>query len=649
MAYREPAVRVTQEFTNALPALAAFALPHVNVGPVFQVVTQKSAGTYAGSSVNLSYPEQVAGSFVDTSAADPTDLTQWPVSIYLKNAILRLLNITGSGAVSPYDNTQFTDATTNIFTDIRAGDVIVVTGSGAGNNGSYTVREKISNNTLKTNEAFAATETGLSYSIRRNIQSDLSPGYVEIPRSTSGVVVDDTQVTLPSALTYSYAPFGALPILNAEVLLSYRALRTDKSADVWEYGRVSELQADFGLDQVVPQNPAVFAAYISLQTAAVKTNLLALNSTYLQDQLLSYQNSFDVLALTDMYAVNVLTHMTSVHTALKAHAEGMSVPTKGLERVGIANRKIVTVATVVDEITTGGSEGFGGTSNLTLTSAASSFITDGVVPGHFVKVTGPSGAVGRYKIASVVSQTQVTVTGTIGSAYTGVTFSIEKDLQKSEQASVLAAYASSIGSRRMVLVWPDVVRGPVGSSIVDLPGYFLGASVGALTTGLPTQQGFTNMSVAYFTGVRHSSKYFDRDQMNTMAGGGIMIFAQDVLDVSALYIRHQLTTDTSAIKFQEFSITKNVDFIAKFIRTNHKNFIGKYNVVDAALDDLKANAKGIITYLKDSTRLPKIGGVIKSGKLVELREDSVNIDSVIERYQLDIPVPLNNLDITIVV
>jgi hypothetical protein len=141
----------------------------------------------------------------------------------------------------------------------------------------------------------------------------------------------------------------------------------------------------------------------------------------------------------------------------------------------------------------------------------------------------------------------------------------------------------------------------------------------------------------------------DRDQLNTIAGGGVMIFVQDVLDVTALYVRHQLTTDTSAIKFQEFSITKNVDFIAKFIRTNHKKYIGQYNIVDTTFDELKSNAAGICKYLTENTRLPKIGGVIKGGKLTSVAQDPVNIDTIVEKYSLDIPVPLNNLDITIIV
>lgn len=657
MTYRQPGVKVTQEFTGALPALAAFSLPNMQIGPAYQVVRAKAAGAYAALLVTLSYPEQISGTIIDLTD-NPEDLINFPITIDFKNTVIRILNITGSGAISSYNLNQFTDATSNIFADILPGDVIVVTGSGAGNNGSYTVREKITNQILKTNETFAAAESGLSYTIRRNLQATV--GTINIPTSTSGVVMDQAGVTLPAALTYTHTIFGSCPIISADVLLSYRALRLELSADITEVKKVSELQALFGIDQIVPENPLAYAAFLALSNATVATNILALGFSFLGldglsgDETIAYLSALDVVALSDtMYAISVLTQSTAVHTTLKAHAETLSQPANKRERVGIINRKIVLTSAVTEEATTDGTHGVSGSgpTYTTFTDAAASFLTDGVVPGHYVRISAPSGVKGRFKIAAVNSQTSITlVTATAPTAASNtVTYFIDRDLSKNEQATTMSAYAASLASRRVVMTWPDQVKIPVGSTIRKLPGYFLNPAVGSLTTGLPTQQGFTNLSVAVYSGVVHSTKYFDNDQLNLLATGGVMIFVQDVLDVTAPFIRHQLTTDTSAIKFQEYSITKTVDFIAKFIRDNHKQFIGKYNIVDSTFDDLKANANGIIVFLKDNTRLPKIGGVIRSGKLVELRQDPVNIDTVIERYAFDIPIPLNNLDITIVV
>jgi hypothetical protein len=651
MSYREPGVKVTQNFVNALPALATFALPNVSVGPAYQVVANGNAGTYSGSLADYQYPGQILGTFVDIAPPVAGDLIAYPVKVTLTSTVVQIVTAAGSGVVSGADLNAFSDTVSGAFANLLPGDVIVVTGSVSGNNGAYTVRSLVNGQSVKVNETFAAAEASLNYTVRRNIQATL--GSYLLPADTVGLVVAADKVTLPASLTYDHPVFGTgKPIISATVLISYRALRVEKSADVAEYKKVSELQADFGLDQIVPENPVVYAAFLALNNSVTATNLLAVPQDFLTDELIGYSKAFDVLKLTDMYAISVLTHSPAVHTALKAHVDGMSDPNMKLERVGIANRTLVTKAVVVDSLTTGPSEGVTGPSGgpyTELNSAASTFLTDGVVPGMYVNITAPTGAAGRYKIGAVSSQTKIVLADAVPVSSNAVTFFVDKDLSKAQQASVIAAYAASLADRRMVLTWPDVVKIPVGATIRPLPGYFLNPCVGALTTGLPTQQGFTNLSVAVYAGVVHSTKYFDRDQLNAMAAGGVMIFVQDVLDVSALYIRHQLTTDTSAIKFQEYSVTKNVDFIAKFIRNNHKQFIGKYNIVDTTFDDLKSNAQGIITFLRDRTKLPKIGGVIKNGKLTTIEQDPSNIDTIVETWTLDIPIPLNNLDITIVV
>lgn len=644
MAYREPGVTVTQEFQDVGPALALFDLPNVIVGPAYQVVSDATAGTYAGILAAFNYAGQEAGSIIDTTN-NPDDLLNYPVAVSLKNAVVRTQDSVATGEVLVTNLNQFTDATASVFANVLPGDVIVITGSANGNDGSYTVREKISNNVLQTNETFAAAEATLTYTIRRNLGTAL----IDIT-SYAGVVITADDVTLPAAIALEVTPYLTdRPVLSAEVHLQYRALRFEHSADVFEVKTFAELQALYGLDQIVPENPMAFAANLALAQAAPAVNILELPRDYLElpDEILAYSKAFDVLAMTEMYAISVLTHNTVVHTNLKAHCEAMSDPEIKLERVGIVNRQLVTVSTVIDE-QTGASVDLAGT-ELTLGSAE--FITDGAVPGHFVLISAPSGAAGRYEIASVDSQTKLTLADAVpGGPYAGtVVFTVEKDLTKSEQAAVLKAYAQSIGSRRLVMTWPDQVKIPANNVIRTMPGFFLNPCVGALTTLLPTQQGFTNTTVTGYTEVVHSTKYFDKAQLNTIADGGVMIFVQDVLGVTALKIRHQLTTDRSGIKFQEFSVTKNVDFIAKFLRLNHQQYPGRYNIVDTTFDDLKTTAQRNLVFLRDTTRLPRIGGKIRSGTLTAIFEDPVNIDTIKERYTLSIPIPLNNLDITLVV
>ena len=276
------------------------------------------------------------------------------------------------------------------------------------------------------------------------------------------------------------------------------------------------------------------------------------------------------------------------------------------------------------------------------------FLSNGVAAGHYLDILAGSLA-GRYAVATVVSEKELTLYPVVIAAtslVTAVNYQVDRDLSKVEQADAVKGYSESFASRRVVHVWPDSLEAPVGQSIYNIPGYYGCCSIAALTTGLPTQQGFTNLAVSGFLGFSHSTRYFTEEELDNIADGGTMIFAQDGAD-QPLYVRHQLTTDRSAIKFQEYSITKNVDFIAKFWRNTYAKFIGQYNIVDTTMDSLKTTAGAGIKFLKDNTRIPKFGGVIRSGNLKSIKESDTQIDTVLIGFSFSIPVPLNNIDITI--
>ena len=280
---------------------------------------------------------------------------------------------------------------------------------------------------------------------------------------------------------------------------------------------------------------------------------------------------------------------------------------------------------------------------ITIYDRNASFISDEVVAGHFFRF--PSGAF--YKVTSVVSELQLQITKVPGvtTLQTGFTYEIYKALTKAEQASVLAGYSAGLGSRRVVNTWPDAINTTVGNSTELLPGYYGGVIIGALVAGLPTQQGFTNLAVSGVLSLIHSNKYFSDEQLNVIAGGGTLIFAQDT-DQGAVYCRHSLTTDMSSIKFQELSVTKNVDYADKYIKKQFAHFIGQYNIYDGTFDELKTNAKAVITNLKNQ-KYDKVGGVIKNGTLKELKESETKIDTIVGRFGMDFPIPLNNLELTV--
>jgi hypothetical protein len=257
----------------------------------------------------------------------------------------------------------------------------------------------------------------------------------------------------------------------------------------------------------------------------------------------------------------------------------------------------------------------------------------------------------RHAIDSVDSNTQITFdvdpTGGFFGTLEDVQYRITDDLTKDEQATFLAGYATSFANRRLVSVWPDTCYITVSGTATELPGYYLGCALTGLTAGLPSQQGFTNLSLTGFTALDNSNNYFSDSQLDTIAGGGNLIIAQDVAE-APVYCRHQLTTDTSTIQFQELSVTKNVDLISRFFRKLYAPYTGIYNITDALLDILKSITVAGITFLKDQTS-PRVGGVLRDGSISELAEDSTLPDTVNITIDINIPYPLNNIKVTLLV
>lgn len=289
-----------------------------------------------------------------------------------------------------------------------------------------------------------------------------------------------------------------------------------------------------------------------------------------------------------------------------------------------------------------------GADGITFYDRDAAFFADNIAPGDIIRVVSASNSlfVGDHKITNVLSDKTVQVEQVPGitSLVSQVEYEVVRELTKAGQAAAIAGYSSSIGSRRMVHVWPDVLEAQSGNSIEKVPGFYGAVAVGALVTGLPSQQGFTNLTLSGFLGFEHSSRYFKESDLNAIAEGGTMILAQEG-EGQALFVRHQLTTDTSTIQFQELSVTKNVDFAAKFIRDNYKSFIGVYNVTDATLDEIKSRAKALLTFLQEDTRQPRIGGVIRSGTLTRAIESETQPDTVLVTFRCNFPIPLNNIDI----
>lgn len=253
----------------------------------------------------------------------------------------------------------------------------------------------------------------------------------------------------------------------------------------------------------------------------------------------------------------------------------------------------------------------------------------------------------RHQIATIVSETQFTLvadpTAGFGGTLEDVVYRVTRDLTRVEEATLLAGYATSFANRRLLSLWPDVLAISVNSAVVKVPGYLAGAAITGMTAGLPSQQGFTNLSLVGFVGRENSDDRFTDAQLDIIAGGGNFVLTQPVPG-AALSVRHQLTTDLSTIYFQEYSVTKNLDLISKFFRALFRPFLGIYNIDSTLLDMLKTRGQSGIDFLKSQSQ-PRVGAPLRGGQLSKLEESTSQPDSVEADINCDLPLPLNNVNL----
>ena len=125
------------------------------------------------------------------------------------------------------------------------------------------------------------------------------------------------------------------------------------------------------------------------------------------------------------------------------------------------------------------------------------------------------------------------------------------------------------------------------------------------------------------------------------AAGGVYILVQDA-EGAPVISRHQLSTDLSSIEVRELSITKVVDFTAKFLRAGLRNFIGRSNITQSFLDQLSSVVQGIMSFLIESAVL--IGADVNN-----VIQDADAPDTVLIDITLDVPFPANFIRVTLVI
>lgn len=464
--------------------------------------------------------------------------------------------------------------------------------------------------------------------------------------------------------------------------IQFKALRRDvspiaKAAGVLHLSDTDTLTSV--LDPLTDDNPlglGLFLCMLNAPNFEVKgVGVDEITTTAPNGTAAAYARAAALLEAEEVYAIAPLSQDGIVRDLWMAHVLAMSAPEQMGERIVFFNNKIPTeknptvaasgtqansTATpgqlLLDQNPSAGLVAAGKNPALPFTVADGVYVefsSGGVF--YRYSVSSVSGSLANVRTAFATSEnadgfytTALLNFVVINSAYSlkvrgasmAVPGSNPSRLDYSLVATAVSDGNAGLKNRRGFSVFPDQVVVDVNGISKTLPGFYACACIAGMVGSQPPQQGFTNFSVGGIKGVQGTEK-FTRKQLNIMAGGGTYILIQDAVG-GPVTCRHQLSTDTSSVETRELSITKVVDFVAKFLRLGVRRFIGTQNVNKDLLDSLGTTVQGLLAFMEER-------GILNGSNVNQLIQAKDAPDTVLIDITLDVPFPCNYIRLVLVV
>lgn len=521
------------------------------------------------------------------------------------------------------------------------------------------------------------TDLGNSwYVIARNITASTT----QVSRPTPDLVVDGVgNASIKNDLLRSALGDALTPATGkAQLYIAYHGVRQDVTAMAKSPGllRFSDTTAlGNQLSPISAGNPLALGLYFALlnapgtQVTGLGVDAVTGNAPY--GTVEAFTRAATFLEAFEVYGIAPLTHDPSVAQVFNTHVSVMSSPENKGERIALFNPSAPKrqVDTLVGSGITGNSLVTSNTFDTAAPNIDSLLLANGITPGALLVSQGVYLDVGdgnKYSISNVTG-TVVTVktssfapgdnddlfyaTTTLPASLINEPFAIrirgaaltllDGTPDKDGIALAYQKLAQGYANRRFWHIIPDSCAATLGGLEQVIEGFYMCAAVSGMIGQQPPQQSFTNFPMTGFTRVIGSSQFLTERQLNVAAAGGNYIIVQDDPGVP-LISRMALTTDMTSIETRTDSITKVVDFCAKFLRRGLKNFIGRFNITQGFLDSLGHVIQGLLGFLAES-------GTLIGSHLNNIVQDTDAPDTVLVDITLDVPFPCNYIRLTLVI
>ena len=598
-AYEVPGVSVTRVLESVSGDVGTGDLSPAVIGDCYQVEVKAEAGSYNGTASVHGYPKKISGAEVEVGST-----ATYPPVVYVQIGGIDF-DVTIDGTIDGTDVSLPDNLVTTLQTE-------KTDGVAAGKVYTSAMAEFITNGVQSGDFILIGSNPYEIVTVTSNTR-------VELLKAASGGTYTVTR-----------------DLTGGEVLITYRARRTD--ADIKnKFLRAtgpSDLVDLFGADAVNTHwNPVGLGMSLALQAGGVAVGGVGIDTT--ATAATEYSLAIEELNKQAVYNIAPLTMDTALQDQVIQHVKESS-DRQDRERRAYVARAINASEVIISD----GAAGVVDATAKTLTSSGATFDT---APAK-VRI-GDVIAIGTqsFPVSAVTSGTVLTTTATV-TAESSSAFTITRNYTPDEEATNAAAVARGIKSERVTLVGGNTVDMTINEETETLDAFYLAAIKAGQRSGSSIGRPLIRAALPFATNVGKGSDYFNRDQLNRMAGAGWQLFVRDAPG-APVYCRDELTTDQSIgpKNGQESEVVAR-DYASYLFRDTLRPQIGTFNITPRTLSIVRLTIDSITANLLRERYKP-----FTAIQVVTIVESSANAGRVEVTLRFTQSDPLTGIDVTLII
>ena len=186
-----------------------------------------------------------------------------------------------------------------------------------------------------------------------------------------------------------------------------------------------------------------------------------------------------------------------------------------------------------------------------------------------------------------------------------------------------------------------------GSSVKNI---YAAAAFAGLRATAAYQQPLSNITINGFDGVNDSEVIFTETDMSTMRDAGVWIVRQPKtgVDAGSIFAQRQLSTSNLDIYRKEQSVVTNLDNVSFALLDGLHKYVGRLNITPGTIQLIETEL-GHILREKTTAASTTLGPQLTDYEIVTIEQIEASLGTLKVQISLDVPLPMNTIDITLVV